>query len=129
MDIKASSSKLYLFASLFVTSGQPANAQCETWQTFDSNGQTGVAGNVNCIQQWNSNLVLGGNFFSAGFQQRNYIVLWDGTDWQSLTANGEIGVNAPFGTQVFALTVWNGHLIAGGTFTTAGGQTVNRIAR
>jgi hypothetical protein len=25
--------------------------------------------------------------------------------------------------------VWNGDLIAGGWFTTAGGQTVNRIAR
>ncbi len=45
--------------------------------------------------------------------------------WFSFISGGQTGVN---GT-VSALTVWSGDLIAGGSFTTAGGQTVNRIAR
>src|SRR5262245_45163935 len=45
--------------------------------------------------------------------------------WLPFISGGQTGVNGAVG----ALTVWNGDLIAGGAFTTAGGQTVNRIAR
>ncbi len=126
--------RLFIVLSLIVI-GWPrvstVHAQCETWQTFVANRITGVGTNVNCIIEWNGDLVLGGNFVNVGGEQRNRIVRWNGSPgaWHSFTSGGQIGVDAPFGAQVFALTVYNGHLIAGGRFDTAGGQTVNNIAR
>ncbi len=46
---------------------------------------------------------------------------WDGTDWQPLGTGMENGVDA--------LTVYNGELIAGGGFITAGGKVSARWAR
>ncbi len=123
------------FWSLFValllgsTGGQHVQAQCETWQPFVANGSTGVGTNANCLTVWNGDLIVGGNFINVAGEQRNCIVRWDGSAWQSFASGGQTGVAALFGTQVFAVTVFNGHLIAGGRFDTAGGQTVNNIAR
>lgn len=44
------------------------------------------------------------------------------------TSGGQIGVDASF-PNVYAVTEWNGDLSAAGSFATAGGQTVNHIAR
>lgn len=49
------------------------------------------------------------------------VAAWNGTSWQLLGS----GMN----DQVKALAVYNGDLIAGGLFTSAGGNTVNYIAR
>ena len=125
---------LYFIAWLLAATASPhVQAQCETWQPFVANGFTGVGSNANCLTEWNGDLVIGGNFVNVGGAPCNYIVRWDETPppgaWQTFTSGGQIGVQAPFGTQVFAVTVFNGDLIAGGRFDTAGGQTVNNIAR
>jgi hypothetical protein len=70
----------------------------------------------------NGDLVVGGNFTSAGGVVVNRIARWNGAVW------------APLGTgmnqSVSALAVLpNGDLVAGGAFTTAGGVSVNRVAR
>jgi len=74
-------------------------------------------------------LVAGGEFATAGGATVNNIAYWDGLEWRSFGS----GTN---GT-VHSLTTWDPdgagpqhpQLIAGGNFTTAGGVTVNRIAR
>jgi WD40 repeat protein len=70
----------------------------------------------------NGDLVVGGNFTTAGGVTANRIARWNGRSW------------APLGTGmndwVQALAVLpNGDLIAAGSFTTAGGVAANRIAR
>ncbi|HNQ23711.1 MAG TPA: choice-of-anchor Q domain-containing protein [Phycisphaerae bacterium] len=62
-------------------------------------------------------LVVGGDFTHARGLQVNYIARWDGSQWQPLGS----GMNGP----VYALTVWNGELVVGGSFTTP----ATRIAR
>jgi hypothetical protein len=78
-------------------------------------------------------LYIAGNFTRAGGIIANHIARWDGQDWSPLISPGggetENGVNA----RVTALVVHDDGtgeaLYVGGEFTTAGGQTANRIAR
>ena len=67
-------------------------------------------------------LVVGGSFGIAGDIFANHIAAWNGTSWETLGS----GMN---GTTVYALSVYNGELIAAGDFTTAGGVSANGIAR
>jgi hypothetical protein len=101
----------------------------KAWHALTSNGQNGISGPVYALAEWNGDLIAGGTFVTAGNQTVNNIARWDGTAWHPLTSNGQIGVGGPNPVLVYALCSWNGDLIAGGTFATAGGQTVNRIAR
>jgi len=72
-------------------------------------------------------LYAGGFFVSAGGQTANFIARWDGQGW------GVLGDGVAFAVQ--ALTVFDdgsgagSALYAGGSFTAAGGQTVNHVAR
>ena len=71
-------------------------------------------------------LIAGGSFTIAGDVPCNRVARWDGSAWQPLGSG--INENDPYGS-VKALTVYNGELIVGGSFTTAGGATCNNIAR
>lgn len=68
-------------------------------------------------------LIVGGNFRTAGGVVVNNIARWDGSSWSALGAgvNGE--VRGPFAL------LPNGDLVAGGAFTTAGGAGANFVAR
>lgn len=75
----------------------------------------------------NGELIAGGHFTTAGGENANGIARWNGTSWQPLGTGVD---SAPYpGPGVYALTVYNGDLIAGGEFTTAGGENANGIAR
>jgi hypothetical protein len=71
-------------------------------------------------------LYAGGNFTSAGGVPANRIAKWDGTSWSTLGRRG-------MSDRVLALTVYDDGagpaLYAGGAFASAGGVTVNGIAR
>jgi len=68
----------------------------------------------------------GGSFTSAGGVSANNIARWDGTAWSSLGS----GVSDALIPSVYALAVGpDGSVYAGGDFATAGGVTVNHIAR
>lgn len=79
-------------------------------------------GHVNALTVWDSSLVVGGWFPSVdGGLPANHIARWDGARWHPLGS----GMDAT----VWALTVYKGHLIAGGVFMQAGGRVVNHVAR
>jgi len=86
---------------------------------------TGTNDVVYALAVYGGKLVAGGIFFSAGGNDAYYIASWDGASWSPLGSY-------PWGTgpnqDVLALTIYEGKLIAGGWFTTAGGRVVNRIA-
>jgi WD40 repeat protein len=71
-------------------------------------------------------LYAGGNFTTAGGVAANFIARWDGSQWQPL-GSGMAGGGYPY-VRVLALGP-DGSLYAGGSFQTAGGVTVNGIAR
>jgi hypothetical protein len=74
----------------------------------------------------NGDLAVGGTFTSAGGAPANAIARWDGATWSPFGS----GLTGAFAPAVTALGVHgNGDLIAGGTFTFAGGIPVNRCAR
>ncbi len=74
-------------------------------------------------------LYIGGRFTLAGGMEVNRIVKWDGTSLSPLSGPSGIGTNE----RVQALAVWDDGsgpvLYAAGRFTTAGGVTVNHVAK
>ena len=63
---------------------------------------------------------------TAGGVEANDIARWDGATWSPLGS----GIGGQFlGPAVYALIEYNGELIAGGFFDTAGGTPAERIAR
>jgi hypothetical protein len=112
----------------------------QMWLPFGTGTSAGLFATVRALTTWDpdgpgplpAQLVAGGDFVSNGSGTYNHVVIWDGSNWQSL-AGGFSGSNVT----VSSLTTWgpdgpgplNAYLVAGGTFTTAtGGATVNRVA-
>ena len=76
----------------------------------------------------NGKLVVGGGFSSAGGIPVNNIAQWNGTQWDSL-GSGVLGIVPSYSYRsILALDTFQGNLIAGGEFDTAGGQPAERIA-
>lgn len=95
-----------------------------TWNAFtDTN--SGISGTNNEVRSialdTNGDVIIGGNFDSAGGNSAPRIARWNGTNWSTF---GE-------GTSGFvqALVPTTNYIYAGGNFVDAGGNTVNRIAR
>jgi hypothetical protein len=105
-----------------VTCNKVARWNGSSWQTLGS----GIEGWVHALAVHNGELIVGGWIGSAGGVQCNNIARWDGSAWHPLGS----GVGRPVGVPLVAsLTSYNGELVAGGAFTTAGGVTCNHIAR
>jgi len=98
-------------------------------------GLTGADADVDTLTVFNdgagSALYVGGNFTTAGGAPVNNIAKWDGSTWSSV-GGGVSSTSSPF-SQVVGLTTFNdgtgSALYAGGYFTSAGGVTVNHIAK
>jgi len=94
-----------------------------TWQALGS----GMDDEVLALAVYNGELVAGGYFTTAGGVTCNYIARWDGGVWQPLGSG--MSAEHPWWVSVGALTVYNGEVIAGGRFTSAGGVACSSIAR
>lgn len=92
------------------------------WSALSSGIQaTGAAGTVTDLFVHDGQLIVSGEFVTAGGQAANNIARWNGRSWAGLGT----GMNAP----VRALASYGGELVAGGNFTMAGNQGINAIAR
>jgi hypothetical protein len=83
---------------------------------------------VDALAVSGNNLYVGGDFTTAGGNPANAIAQWDGNAWSPLGS----GMGDPLpSTSVYvkALAVSGTNLYAGGTFTTAGGNAANSIAK
>jgi hypothetical protein len=89
-------------------------------------------GSVTSLAVFNNSLYVGGTFTNAAGVGANYLARWNGSSWSTVQSGGS-GVSGP----VYSLHVFDRDgtgpitpsLYVGGEFTTAGGITVNRIAR
>jgi hypothetical protein len=75
---------------------------------------------VDCLTEWNGQLIAGGIFKLIGGTYN--IASWYAGAWHNL----DWGMN--YNSSVNSLAVYNGLLYAGGTFTTAGSANVNEVA-
>ena len=83
-------------------------------------------GTVYSLAVHNSKLYVGGYIETAGGTAASNIAKYDdSTNTFSAIGQSSAGVNA----DVFSLAVYNGYLYVGGGFTTAGGVTVNGVAK
>ena len=94
----------------------------------------GTSGTVSCSTMWDPDglgplpprLVVGGSFMAAGTAVASNIAVWDGQTFQALGP----GLGLPsYDTVKCVVADSSGGLVAGGTFTVAGGTQVNGIAR
>lgn len=75
---------------------------------------SGILGNaVYCIKPYNGDLIVCGDFHTAGGISVNNIAKWNGIQWLPM-GNGFNGTDA----YVFDLEIFNGELYAAGSFTT-----------
>jgi hypothetical protein len=98
--------------------------------SWDSLGPGTNQGQVNCIEIYNNQLIIGGDFLKIGNSLGNFVpythlvAAWDGTNWHGLGSGGGASW-----FPVNAMAVYNGELYVGGAFIDIGGITCNRIAR
>jgi hypothetical protein len=97
-----------------------------SWQPLGS----GITGSVSALEQVTFGgrrlIVAGGSFVQPGSPGLNRIAAWDALDgqWRPLGA----GFNAPVSSLAVCNTAEGTRLVAGGQFTTADGQPVQRFA-
>jgi trimeric autotransporter adhesin len=98
-----------------------------SWQPLGNGTTNGVSGGVYALAVLpNGDLVVGGNFASAGGVAASDIARFDGTGWHALGS----GMGNAFNTVINTLAVLtNGDVVAGGYFQTAGGVNATNIAR
>ena len=91
------------------TVGRVAAWDGASWSAF----RTGLNDRAFALTVWNGLLVVGGQFIRADGLQVGGVAAWDGAQWSAL--------GGPGGT-TYALTTYQGQLVAGGTF--AGGVKI-----
>jgi len=93
----------------------------------DLNGGTwgGGVDDVQCLGEFNGNLVVGGLFTHAGTPMKlmNNIGIWDGTSWDDL------GGGLSYSAQRMVTDTMNNFLYVAGAFLAAGGASTGALAR
>ncbi len=120
--------KLILGAIVILTT---CNLHAQSWQHLT----TGVTGYstpyttkfATAFTVYNSKLIVGGGFSSAGGNVAADIAAWDGASWSTLNSGFQGGFANWAGVK--ALAVYNTELIAAGSFSAANTTTLANIAR
>ncbi len=140
-DSSGSGEALYAAGSFVTAGGVTVNRIAKwdgtAWSALAGPSGTGVDGTVFTLTTFDDGtgageaLYAGGDFTMAGGVAVNRVARWDGTAWSALAGSSGTGVDA----RVSALTAYDDGsdggpaLYAGGSFMTAGGVIVNRIAK
>jgi hypothetical protein len=106
------------------------NTQTNTWSTLGMFSSNGVNGEVSALAVVGNEVVVGGNFTSAGGVSANYVARFNTqtNTWSTLGTGSSNGVSGNY-PYVYALAVVGNEVVVGGTFTSAGGVSANRVAR
>ena len=78
---------------------------------------------------WNDRIVAGGWFAHADGADARGIAQWDGAAWQSIGSGVSVGLEGHPAVGVICLLPFGTDLMAGGSFSKAGGNWANCIAR
>jgi len=104
------------------------NTQTNTWSSLGTGSSNGVSGDVFALAVVGNEVVVGGDFTSAGGVSANRVARFNTqtNTWSSLGTGSSNGVD---GGGVEALAVVGNEVFVGGGFTSAGGVSANRVAR
>jgi len=123
------SGNLYAGGFFTLAGGTPANRIAKWSGNAWSALGMGLADSVSALAVIGTDVYAGGTFGSAGGGTAKAIAKWNGNAWSAL-GSGLALVGSTSGSEVVnALTVSGTSLYVGGNFTTAGGITVNNIAK
>lgn len=137
--------ELYMGGNIFNAGGVAAiniaKWNGSTYSALIAPGGNGVSNTVNALTVWDEDgtgpgvpvLVAAGHFTTAGGITSNRIAKWNGANWGAFAGPSSTGVD----NTVYAVCAFDEdgggpnppRLFAGGTFLSAGGVSVNRIAR
>jgi hypothetical protein len=125
---------LYATGYLVIAGGSGVNFVArwdgESWSALGTGGSMGVNSPARALAVYDDGggpaLYVGGSFTLAGGEIAHRIAKWDGRSWSNLGSgmDGDVWV-----LSVFDDGSGGPELYAGGEFTTAGGITVNHIAK
>jgi hypothetical protein len=103
------------------------NTQTNTWSSLGTGSSNGVNDYVYALAVVGNEVFVGGRFTEAGGVSANYVARFNTqtNTWSSLGTGSSNGVNE----RVFALAVVGNEVVVGGSFTSAGGVSANRVAR
>ncbi|MBK8068182.1 MAG: hypothetical protein IPK27_11320 [Rhodanobacteraceae bacterium] len=129
LAIEPVGSDLYVGGEFTVAGGQPANKIARwngsSWSALGSGAANGVSDTdfipITAIKALGSDLIVAGDFTTAGGQPANRVARWNGSAWSALGS----GMN----NIVYALAVIGSDVYAGGGFSEAGGQPIQGVAR
>jgi hypothetical protein len=113
----------------FITAGGISANNIAKWDGINWSPLGAGVNNSNwvyAITSVGSNLYVGGSFTTAGGISANRIAKWDGVEWSPLGSGVSAGA---LSSPVNSIVSVGSDLYAGGGFTTAGGISVNRIAK
>ncbi len=100
------------------------------WSPLSSTATNGINdGQVNALAVYDNKLIAAGTFTKVDSATANFlrIAQWNGSAWSAVSGTAVNGINDGI---VYALTVYDNKLVAGGTFTKVDSTTANfkRIA-
>ena len=97
------------------------------WAPLSGPTDVGVDAVVMSLAVYDGALVAGGVFRRAGGVEANLVAQWDGEQWSALGDGFDsVRTSSP---SVRSLTVYDGGLVAAGSFTHTGDLPVNQVAR
>jgi hypothetical protein len=110
----------------FTASGQATVNYIAAWDGTKWNPMAaGTDGDVYAFTSYSGLLVAGGTFTTAGDIQAQSVAVWQGDTWSPLGSG--LGGNSEY-DGVFALSVYKGKLVAGGTFAVSGEISLNNVS-
>lgn len=89
-------------------------------------GGDGVGAEIQAIEEFNGNLVVGGSFVGAGTSGARDVARWDGSAWHSL---GPLTGPGSFSGAISLMAVRGNKLIVSGTNLFIGGTSVGQFAQ
>jgi hypothetical protein len=103
------------------------NTQTNTWSSLGTGSSNGVSYWVYALAVVGNEVVVGGDFTSAGGVSANRVARFNTqtNTWSTLGTGSSNGVNGG----VNALAVVGNEVVVGGSFTFAGGVSANHVAR
>lgn len=132
--LMSNGSSLLVGGGFTTAGGQPISRSIAMWDGQDWESiSPGLSAAVRAMTIYEGELVVGGGFEKTqgtGSISVNHVARRVGNAWQQMPIGQNNGMTISQGNAtVFALTVYDGKLIAGGRFTTAGGLEANYIAQ